>query len=322
MKARRLDGVLLASLVRHELKKAVLAAEPLVGRKPCLAVVLVEGRSDSDSFVSAKQRAAAFCGMQCLVHRLPFNSTQADVIAAVDVLNNAEQVDGIIAQLPLPSCVNALTVVERVAPTKDVDGLHPANVGQFLYSPSTSFCPCTALGIRILLDQYDIPTKKKHAVVVGRSAIAGRPVATMLAHGDATTTLCHRHTENLAAVTKNADILVCAAGVPSLITASHVKPGAVVIDVGINVVVDNNERRLVGDVDPEVAFVAGALTPVPGGVGPMTVCSLLLNTFQAYCARSQNGSAVIRMEPLYSVHPGVPITKLLSLQKESERRSQ
>lgn len=310
--AKRLDGALISALVRAELRKAVQSATQTIQRPPCLAVVMVEGKGQSESFVRAKQAAARSCDMEFVLHRLASDSTQEDVEAAVDYFNRAEYVDGIITQLPLPNRMCAMDVIQRIDPEKDVDGLHPHNVGAFTYTPDDAFCPCTALGIRVLLDQYNIATRGKHVVVVGRSAIAGRPVAAMFNHGDATTTLCHRYTADLAPITRQGDILVCAAGVPNLITLDHVRRGAVVIDVGINVLKQKEAGKaaiLVGDVNPVVADVASALTPVPGGVGPMTVVGLLLNTFRAYATRHGLPSGAL-LSPMYSLRPGGPVYRL------------
>lgn len=325
MSPLRLDGALVSALVRAELRKAVVSVAESIQRPPCLAVVMVDGKSSgqSNSYVKAKQAAAQSCGMDFLLHRLASDSTQDDILAAVQFFNRADHVDGIITQLPLPSTMNSVDVITSIDPAKDVDGLHPTNVGTFLYRPHHAFCPCTALGIRVLLDQYGISSKGKHVVVVGRSAIAGRPVAAMFNMGDATTTLCHRHTADLSSITRLADILVCAVGVPGLIRKEFVRPGAVVIDVGINVMSTTSsspsgkKSKLVGDVDANsVAEVASALTPVPGGVGPMTVVGLMLNTFHAYSERFGLPVGAI-LSPMYSLSPGGPVKRLMSATNES-----
>jgi methylenetetrahydrofolate dehydrogenase (NADP+) / methenyltetrahydrofolate cyclohydrolase len=279
MSALRLDGLLIAQMIRRELFAAVSQTTAVIGRPPCLAVVQVEGDRSSDIYVRTKRRAAESCGMHFRVHLHSPSATTEMVMDQIALLNRCDLVDGIIAQLPFPSHICQRAVLAAVSPTKDVDGMHPLNVASALNDMEVPFMPCTALGIKILLDQYNIMTEGKRAVVVGRGAIAGRPIAMMLGHGDATVTVCHKKTQDLKTITSSADILVSATGSPALITANHVKPGAVVIDVGAAF---NASGRLVGDTTQDVAAIASAMTPVPGGVGPMTVVGLLLNTFHAY----------------------------------------
>lgn len=310
MTALRLDGLLVAQMIRRELAVAVTLTTKLIGRPPCLAVVQVEGDRSSDIFVRTKRRAAESCGMQCRVHLVPAASATTETLAAhIASLNACSSVDGIIAQLPLPSHICRRTILSDISPSKDVDGMHPLNVAAAFDSAEAPFIPCTALGVRILLDQYGISTAGKHAVVVGRGPIAGRSIAVALGHSDATVTICHKQTQNLGAISSSAELLVSATGCASLITPRHVRPGAVVIDVGAAF---DASGRLVGDVESQVAEVAGAITPVPGGVGPMTVVGLLLNTFTAY-TRNNNINRYVDSLRFCSLRRGGAFT---SLQKQ------
>jgi methylenetetrahydrofolate dehydrogenase (NADP+) / methenyltetrahydrofolate cyclohydrolase len=279
MPARILDGKALASRIRAELAEE---AERLAGagRRPGLAAVLVGDDEASHIYVGAKQRAAAATGVESRRVALPADTGQAEVEAAVAGLNADRAVHGIIVQLPLPDGLDPIRVQEAIDPAKDVDGLHPWNEGRLLRG-DPEFAPCTPAGIVELLRAERVPVEGSHVVVVGRGLLVGRPLAVMLsakaAGANATVTLCHTGTRRLGDFTRQADVLVAAAGRPAMITPEMVRPGAAVVDVG-------NHRvggRLVGDVDPEVAEVAGAITPVPGGVGPMTVAMLLANTVRA-----------------------------------------
>ncbi|HVD14100.1 MAG TPA: bifunctional 5,10-methylenetetrahydrofolate dehydrogenase/5,10-methenyltetrahydrofolate cyclohydrolase [Actinomycetota bacterium] len=279
MPARILDGKALASRIRAELAEE---AERLAGagRRPGLAAVLVGDDEASHIYVGAKQRAAAATGVESRRVALPADTGQAEVEAAVAGLNADQAVHGIIVQLPLPDGLDPIRVQEAIDPAKDVDGLHPWNEGRLLRG-DPEFAPCTPAGIVELLRAERVPVEGSHVVVVGRGLLVGRPLAVMLsakaAGANATVTLCHTGTRRLGDFTRQADVLVAAAGRPAMITPEMVRPGAAVVDVG-------NHRvggKLVGDVDPGVAEVAGAITPVPGGVGPMTVAMLLANTVRA-----------------------------------------
>jgi methylenetetrahydrofolate dehydrogenase (NADP+) / methenyltetrahydrofolate cyclohydrolase len=279
MPARILDGKALASRIRAELAEE---AERLAGagRRPGLAAVLVGDDEASHIYVGAKQRAAAATGVESRRVELPADTAQAEVEAVVAELNADQAVHGIIVQLPLPDGLDPVRVQEAIDPAKDVDGLHPWNEGRLLRG-DPEFAPCTPAGIVELLRAERVPVEGSHAVVVGRGLLVGRPLAVMLsakaAGANATVTLCHTGTRRLGDFTRQADVLVAAAGRPAMITPEMVKPGAAVVDVG-------NHRvggKLVGDVAPGVAEVAGAITPVPGGVGPMTVAMLLANTVRA-----------------------------------------
>ena len=283
MPARILDGKALASRIRAELAEE---AERLAGagRRPCLAAVLVGDDEASHIYVRAKQRAAAATGVESRRVELPADTAQAEVEAVVAALNADQAVHGIIVQLPLPDGLDPVRVQEAIDPAKDVDGLHPWNEGRLLRG-DPEFAPCTPAGIVELLRAERVQVEGSHVVVVGRGLLVGRPLSVMLsakaAGANATVTLCHTGTRRLGDFTRQADVLVAAAGRPAMITPEMVKPGAAVVDVG-------NHRvggKLVGDVAPGVAEVAGALTPVPGGVGPMTVALLLANTVAA--ARAQ-----------------------------------
>src|SRR5215218_2183513 len=279
MAARVLDGKAVAAAIRAELADEVerLAA---AGRRPTLAAVLVGDDEASHIYVGSKQRAAERSGIGSRRLELPADAPQKDVLAAVAELNADDDVHGILVQLPLPARLDPVEVQAALDPAKDVDGLHPENEGRLLRC-DPRFAPCTAVGIVELLRRERVPVEGSHAVIVGRGLLVGRPLAVLLSAkapaANATVTLCHTGTRNLAGLTRQADVLVAAAGRPAMITPDMVKPGAAVVDVGNHRV----DGRIVGDVDPGVAEVAGALTPVPGGVGPMTVAMLLANTVAA-----------------------------------------
>jgi methylenetetrahydrofolate dehydrogenase (NADP+)/methenyltetrahydrofolate cyclohydrolase len=283
MAARVLDGKAVAAAIRAELATEVerLGA---AGWPPTLAAVLVGDDEASHIYVGSKQRTAEASGIGSRRVSLPASASQEDVLAAVAELNADKQVNGIIVQLPLPAGLDPVAVQDAIDPVKDVDGLHPENEGRLLRG-DPRFAPCTAIGIVELLRRERVPVEGRHVVIVGRGLLVGRPLAVLLSAkasgANATVTLCHTGTRDLSGFTRQADVLVAAAGRPAMITPDMVKPGAAVVDVG-------NHRvggRIVGDVAPEVAGVAGALTPVPGGVGPMTVAMLLANTVVA--ARDQ-----------------------------------
>ena len=286
--ATLIDGRKIAAEIRAEVAAdaARFAAER--GRAPGLAVVLAGENPASVSYVTAKERACAEAGIRSFPVRLPADVAQDALLAEVARLNADQEVDGILVQLPLPRGLDAQAVIQAIAPEKDVDGFHPGSLGRLLAGLGT-FVPCTPAGIVELLLRSGADPAGKRAVVVGRSNIVGRPLSVLLSRkgrgGDATVTLCHTATPDLGAVTREADILVVAAGRPGTVGAGMVKPGAVVIDVGVNRVPDASRPRgyrLCGDVDFDaVAPVASQITPVPGGVGPMTIAMLLVNTLKA-----------------------------------------
>ncbi len=288
MSARLLDGAALGRTIRAEVAEEV-AALARRGIQPGLAVVLVGEDPASQVYVRNKGRACEEAGMKSETVRLPADASQEELLATIDRLNADPTIHGFLVQLPLPKHIHADTVLRRMDPAKDVDGFHPVNVGKLVLGDPTAFRPATPYGVQQLLIRNGIETKGAHAVVVGRSTIVGRPMVNLLLQdapgGNATVTVCHSRTKDLGAVTRSADILVVAIGKARLVTADMVAPGAVVIDVGINRVDDPDHpkgSRLVGDVDfGPVAEVAGAITPVPGGVGPMTIAMLLANTLQA-----------------------------------------
>jgi methylenetetrahydrofolate dehydrogenase (NADP+)/methenyltetrahydrofolate cyclohydrolase len=246
-----------------------------------LTVVLVGDHPASATYVRNKQRTAEKVGLKNTLIHLPGDVSEDTLLAEIDRLNADTEVDGILVQLPLPSHISEQVVIERIAPEKDVDGFHPMNAGKNFVGLSAVW-PCTPAGIMEMFEREQIDVAGKHAVVVGRSNIVGKPMAMMLLAANATVTLCHSRTQDLAALTRTADIVVAAVGQPGLITAAHVKPGAVVVDVGMNRV----DGKLMGDVAfEEVAPIAGAITPVPGGVGPLTVAMLMKNTVRLGCAR-------------------------------------
>jgi methylenetetrahydrofolate dehydrogenase (NADP+)/methenyltetrahydrofolate cyclohydrolase len=275
--ATLMDGAALAARIRQELKGEV-AELGQIG----LATVLVGDDPGSDIYIRRKHQAADEVGIQAIDNRLPARTPEDEVLELVDELNADDSVDGILVQTPLPDQIDEARVMRAIDPIKDVDGLNPFNAGQ-LYLGHQTLVPATPLGVMLLLDEYEIATTGARAVVVGRSALVGKPVAMLLLQANATVTMCHSRTQQLARHTLDADILVVATGSPGLITADMAKQGATVVDVGIT----RTPEGLLGDVDPAVAEVAGFLTPVPGGVGPMTIAALLGNAVRA--ARYRNG---------------------------------
>ncbi len=286
MSARLIDGTAIAADVRADVAAGVAVHTSDGRRAPYLAVLLIGEHPASASYVRAKTKAAREAGIESHTIRHADTISQAELLAEIKRLNQDDSVDGILVQLPLPDQIDEQSVIEAIAPGKDVDGFHPVSIGR-LQIGSDAFAPATPAGIIELLRRSGIETSGAHAVVVGRSNIVGRPMAgLLLARGvDATVTVCHSRTRDLAAITRQADILIAAIGRANFVTADMVKPGAAVIDVGINRVDDDTRERgyrLVGDVDFEaVRQVAGAITPVPGGVGPMTIALLLRNTLEA-----------------------------------------
>jgi methylenetetrahydrofolate dehydrogenase (NADP+)/methenyltetrahydrofolate cyclohydrolase len=279
MRARILDGKVVAQAVKEEVAKAVADLD----FQPGLATVLVGDDPASHSYVRGKRRDAEQVGIESVHHGLSASIDQETLFSLVETLNDDEGVDGILVQLPLPGDLDEEATVERIDPAKDVDGLHPFNLGKLMLGQS-GLRPCTPTGVVRILDHYGIDTDGARAVIVGRSFLVGRPLAMILSERgvDSTVSVAHSRTADLATVTREADILVAAAGSPGLIGPHHVKPGATVIDVGVN----RTDEGLVGDVDFDaVVEVAGAITPVPGGVGPMTRAMLLVNTLRAAKAR-------------------------------------
>jgi len=285
--ARIIDGKKVAAKMRAELSEEIKA---LAKRKitPGLAVVLVGDNPASQVYVRMKERACEELGIASFEHRYPKTMTERRLLNLIGKLNADQRVHGILVQLPLPKHIDEKKILNAIDPAKDVDGFHPVNVGKMLVG-EPCFLPCTPHGCQQLLIRYGYDPSGKHVVIVGRSNIVGKPVAAILMQkapgANATVTVCHSRTKNIAAVTKQADILIAAMGVPEFVKARMVKPGAVVIDVGVNRVDDKTKKagyRLVGDVDYEgVRKKARAITPVPGGVGPMTITMLLKNTVQS-----------------------------------------
>jgi methylenetetrahydrofolate dehydrogenase (NADP+)/methenyltetrahydrofolate cyclohydrolase len=273
-----MDGTALAAKVRARVEEEIAELGELG-----LATVLVGDDPASQIYIRLKHKAAEEVGIRPIDRRLPADMPEEDVLELVAELNDDDEVDGILVQTPLPDHIDEGRVMRALDPMKDVDGLHPFNAGQLFFGRQT-LVGATPVGIMELLAEYRVPVAGARAAVVGRSLIVGRPVALLLLHDNATVTICHSRTEDLAEHTRAADILVAAVGSPGLITADMVKPGAAVIDVGIT----RTEAGLLGDVDPAVAEVAGFLTPVPGGVGPMTIAALLGNTVRA--AKFRHGS--------------------------------
>jgi methylenetetrahydrofolate dehydrogenase (NADP+)/methenyltetrahydrofolate cyclohydrolase len=286
--ARLIDGTALAKKVRAEVA-AEAAALVQRGVTPGLAVVLVGNDAASAVYVGAKEKASREAGMSGETIRLPAATTQDELLAVVDRLNEDTRVHGILVQMPLPKHIDPDAVINRIRPDKDVDGFHPVNVGKLLIGHGDGFAPCTPAGVQRMLAEYGVETRGADCVVVGRSTIVGKPMAALMLQAgptaDATVTVCHSRTRDLAAHTRRADVLIVAAGRPRMVTADMVKPGAVVIDVGMNRIADSGTKsgtRLVGDVDFDgVRAVASLITPVPGGVGPMTIAMLLRNTVRA-----------------------------------------
>lgn len=285
MSAVIIDGKQVAADVRADVAKKVSQLKEK-GIAPCLAVILVGENPASVSYVTGKQKALAEVGMVDRSVHLPESTSEADLLKLIDELNNDDSVHGILVQLPLPKHINEDKVIMAIKPEKDVDGFHPVNVGNMLIG-RPGFLPCTPHGVIVLLRKAGIETDGKHAVVIGRSNIVGKPVAALLARKDVncTVTMCHTGTKNMAEITRQADIIVVASGRPHTLTADMVKEGAVVIDVGVNRIPDSSKKsgfRLVGDCDfDDLKEKTSFITPVPGGVGPMTIAMLMANTLES-----------------------------------------
>ncbi len=287
-KATLIDGKAMAADLTAAIKQSTadLAANQDV--RPGLAVVIVGEDPASQVYIRNKKRAAESCGFHSVQHTLPAAAPQVDVLALIDEINADRAIHGILVQLPLPEQLDALAVTQAIVPEKDVDGFHFQNIGMLTSGNTASaFVPCTPAGCMLMIEQQlGTDLSGLNAVVIGRSNIVGKPIASLLLQANATVTICHSRTKDLSQVARNADILVAAVGRPRMVRGDWIKPGAVVIDVGINrieVDVDGEKKnRLTGDVDfAEAVEVAGAITPVPGGVGPMTIAMLMSNTLQA-----------------------------------------
>jgi methylenetetrahydrofolate dehydrogenase (NADP+)/methenyltetrahydrofolate cyclohydrolase len=282
MTARIIDGKAAAAELRAEIARDVAALEAAGKPAPGLHVVLVGEDPASKVYVASKEKLAAEIGMNSVAHRLPAETTEAALLAKIAELNANDGVDGILVQLPLPKHIDTGRIIDAIDPAKDVDGLHPINAG-LLAGGKNGLVPCTPLGCMLLLKHALPSLSGLEAVVIGRSELVGRPVAQLLLQADSTVTIAHSRTRDLPAVVKRADIVVAAVGRARMVKGEWIKPGATVIDVGINRMSDG---KLAGDVDyAQAAEVAGAITPVPGGVGPMTIACLLRNTLTAYRAR-------------------------------------
>jgi len=283
-KAAVLDGKRLAEKIQAEQAQQVQQFQRQFGRSPGLAVLMVGDNPASAAYVRNKERACQKVGILSFGRSFPTTTAQSELAQVIEILNQDKRVDGILVQLPLPAHLDAEALLRQIDPDKDVDGLHPVNLGR-LVRGEPGLRSCTPAGVMRLLQEYSIELRGKQAVVIGRSTLVGKPVALMLLAADATVTIAHSRSQDLGAIARSADLLIAAAGRPGLVTAEMVKPGAVVVDVGINRVSDATGNRLVGDVDATVQTVAEFLTPVPGGIGPMTVTMLLHNTLWSYSQR-------------------------------------
>lgn len=302
MPATLIDGKAIAQQIRAELAPRIAAVHGRLGRPPALAIVLVGDDPGSEVYVGHKLKEAEAVGIAVGLHRIPGSASLADVLACVERFNAKAEIDGILVQSPLPDAMGPgaeRSVFDTIAPDKDVDGFSPVSAGRLVHN-EPSLRPCTPAGIVAMLERSGVAIEGKRAVVVGRSDIVGKPMALLLLHRNATVTICHSKTRDLGSITREADLLVAAVGRPALLTADAIKPGAVVVDVGMNRITDADQARkifaahpqrlavferrgavLVGDVHPDAAETAGMLTPVPGGVGPLTVAMLLANTVEA-----------------------------------------
>lgn len=287
-----IDGKKIAQQIQDEIKSSLLKIQ---GRQPCLAVILVGEHHASRIYIERKTQACKEVGIRSLKIELPASTTEKELLNHIVELNQNPDVDGILVQLPLPPQINPSHVTEAIAPEKDIDGFHPSNVGKMLIGETTGFLPCTPLGIRVLLERSNIEVTGRHVLIAGRSNIVGKPMAAILMQsnpeGNATVTIAHSKTKNIANLTRLADIIIVAIGQPLFLKADMIKEGAVVIDVGINKLADptrSSGYRLVGDADfDNIKDKCSYITPVPGGVGPMTIAMLLSNTLKSYQMREK-----------------------------------
>jgi len=290
-----LDGKIVSQCIKDDLKSKVDLLKQKGKRLPFLAAVIVGNNGASETYVASKTKNCDEIGYLSTTIRLEENISEDELIRVVEELNSDKKIDGILVQLPLPQHINNERIINAIHPTKDVDGFHPMSTGKLIQG-SPTFIPATPYGVMLMLEYYKIETKGKHAVVIGRSNIVGRPMSILLSqqipYGNCTVTLCHSHTKNLKEICLQADILVAALGIPGFLTADMVKENAVIIDVGITRVADESKKSgfaIKGDVDFEnVAAKSSYITPVPGGVGLMTIAALLKNTFNAYEMREAN----------------------------------
>ena len=281
-----LDGKALALKLRGNVKEEVEALRANVHRAPHLAAILVGEDGASKTYVASKERDCDYVGFESTVHKLPAETSENEVLELIKSINENEEIDGLIVQLPVPKHINATKITEAIDPEIDVDGFHTISVGKLAKNEDT-YISATPFGVLMMLEDYGIETKGKNCVVIGRSNIVGRPMSILMSQGgrDATVTVCHRYTPDVSIYTKSADIIIIAVGIPDFLKADMVKEGAVIVDVGITRVDADNKKGYVlkGDVDfEEVSTKAGAITPVPGGVGPMTRYGLLFNTLKSY----------------------------------------
>ncbi len=282
-----IDGKQISQSIKDELKLEVAQLEAQYGRRPRLEVIIVGDNPASRSYVRGKIKATEYCGFDGELIELPESVSEADLLAEIARLNQDERVDGILVQLPLPKHIDEQKVIDAISPAKDVDGFHPENVAR-LWLNEPCILPCTPKGIIVLLERAGVELSGKRAVVIGRSNIVGKPVAKLLLDRNCTVTIAHSRTQDLPVLCREADIVVAAIGRAKMITADYIKPGAAVIDVGINRTADGH---LVGDVDFEaVKDIAGYITPVPGGVGPMTITMLMRNTIECFQNRQAHNS--------------------------------
>ena len=290
-----IDGKSISTKICKELSVQIFDFKKKYNQTPGLAVVMIGEDPPSKIYVRRKVKTANELGIHSLNYGLPIDATQKDVLDLVHNLNEDKSIHGILVQSPPPEGIDERQIIEAINPAKDVDCFHPYNVGRLTIGDEDGFLPCTPAGIMVLLSRYKVKTEGKHAVVIGRSNIVGKPIAILLSrksrNANATVTLCHSRTRDLASITQNADILISALGRAEFVKAEMIKKDGVVIDVGINRVADQNRKsgyRLVGDVDYEEAFQkASLITPVPGGVGPMTIAILMYNTLKACCIQNQ-----------------------------------
>lgn len=283
-----LNGRVVADEVLKRVRNEILELKNQNKRTPGLSVILVGDNPASHTYVKNKEKTCHELGIYSEVHRLPTDISDSEVFNLIDSLNNNQNIDGILVQLPLPIHLKSDKLINHLNPDKDVDGLHPSNLGKLL-SGQDCLKPCTPLGVIEILKHYSINLAGMNSVIIGRSTLVGKPLSLLLLKANSTVTIVHSKTANIEEVSRTADILICAAGKAKLVKSHWVKPSAIVIDVGINKIHENNNSKLVGDVDFEsVSQVCQAITPVPGGVGPVTIAMLMANTLTAYKARNEN----------------------------------